>query len=360
MESFNKYVVNLSHLKFNYKQIKNCVGKNVKVCAMVKANAYGHGLKDVCKALSGADFFGVANVIEAKQIRKFNKTTPILIVGVVNVLALDWCSENNVSVIASSVIELGNFVYILYGKKIKIHIKVNTGFNRIGVKSIKEFKQMLKLFKTNKNLILEGVFTHFATKQNNIEFLLDQHSKFNDFVKCVKCKNVIIHAANSFATLMFSSCHHNMVRCGFNLYGWQTDALKSFKPVLSISSKLVFINKIKAGEAVGYDCTFVAPKNMVVGVVPIGYADGFDRRLSNNFKVLINGQFAPVIGNVCMDVFMVDLTDLKCAVGDEVVLLGKSGKLELKPADYAKALNTSAYEILLKFKYDRMKKVLIK
>lgn len=360
MESFNNYIVNLSNLKFNFKQIKSCIGPNVKVCAMVKADAYGHGLKDVCKALYGADFFGVANVVEAKQIRKFNKFAPILIVGVVNVLALDWCAKNNVSVIVSSLNELKSFIDVLGGKSINIHIKINTGLNRVGVKTIKEFKQMLKLFKSNKNLVFEGVFTHFATKQNNIEFLLKQHSKFNEFVNCVKLSNVIVHAANSFATLMFSSCHHSMVRCGFNLYGWQTDALKGFKPVLNITSKLVFIHHIKKGDAVGYDCTFVAPKDMVVGVVPVGYADGFDRRLSNNFKVLINGVWATVIGNVCMDVFMVDLTNVECCVGDEVVLMGKSGNFELTPNHYAKALGTSPYEILLKFRYNRMNRVLIK
>ncbi len=360
MESFTNYIVNLSNLKHNFKQIKNMVGKNVKVCSMVKADAYGHGLIDVCKALSMSDFFGVANIIEASLIRKFNKHTPILIVGVVNLNELDFCVKHNISVIVSSVAELKQFVNILHGKPLKVHVKINTGLNRVGVKTIAEFNKILKVFKVNKNLVFEGVFTHFATKQSDIEFLIKQHNVFNNFIKRIKSKNVIVHAANSFATLFFNGYHHNMVRCGFNLYGWQSDCGVNFKPVLNITSKLVFVHSIKKGEAVGYDCTFVAKKNMVVGVVPVGYADGFDRRLSNNFKVLINGQWAPVIGNVCMDVFMVDLSNILAHVGDEVVLIGKSGNFELTPHSYALALNTSPYEILLKFNYARMNRVLIK
>ena len=360
MENFNNYIVNLSYLKSNFKQIKKLVGKNVKVCAMVKANAYGHGVKDVCKALRGVNFFGVASAFEASQIRKFNKKTGILIVGVVNISSLIWCSENNVSVAVSSLTELYQFIEILCGKQLKLHIKINTGLNRIGVSSVTEFKQMLKVVSEHTNLILEGVFTHFATKLNDVEFMVKQHSNFLQYTKFVNPSKVIVHAANSFATLMFPSYHHGMVRCGFNLYGWQLDYKLLLKPVLNITSKIVFIHRVKRGESVGYDRTFIAHKNMTIAVLPIGYADGFDRRLSNNFKVLINGEWAPVIGNICMDVCMVDVSNINCAVSDEVVLLGRSGGQELTPYAYAKALDTSPYEILLKFRSDRMNRVFIK
>lgn len=360
MENFNNYIVNLSNLKNNFNEIKQCVGANVKVCAMVKADAYGHGLKDVCNVLVGADFFGVASVFEAKKIRKFNKFTNILVVGVSNWEHIIWCGCANVSVTVSSVSELNKIISILNGAKIKVHIKINTGLNRIGVNTISEFKQILRIIKDNNNIMLEGVFTHFATKLNDVEFMLKQYETFCSFTKFVDNQDVIIHCCNSFATLWFNKFHNGMVRCGFNLYGWQLASPLNLKPVLNITSKIVFIHKIKKGESVGYDRDFIADKNMVVAVLPIGYADGLDRRLSNNFSVLVNGEWAKIIGNICMDVCMVDITAINAAVGDDVVLLGNSGKLELTPHNYASVLGTSPYEILLKFKYDRMNRILIK
>ena len=136
MESFSNYIVNISNLKHNLNLIKSKVKSHVKICAMVKADAYGHGLKDVCKALLGVDFFGVASVSEAKQIRKFDKFTNVLVVGTVNLKQLLWCALNNVSVEVSTLNELVNYVKILDGQSLKVHIKVNTGLNRIGVSTI--------------------------------------------------------------------------------------------------------------------------------------------------------------------------------------------------------------------------------
>ncbi len=159
---------------------------------------------------------------------------------------------------------------------------------------------------------------------------------------------------------MLKNYHHGMVRCGFNLYGWQMDYKMQLKPVLSIISKVVFVHNIKAGETVGYDRTFTATKNLKIAVLPIGYADGFDRRLSNKLEVLINGKKAKVVGNICMDVCMVDVTKIKnVCVGDEVTLLGRNGGYELTPYHYANILGTSPYEILLKFRHDRMNKIVL-
>ena len=359
MENFNNYILDLNRLKNNYNQIKSYVGNNVKVCAMAKADAYGHGLKDVCKAIKHADFFGVASVFEAKEIRCFNKHTSILIVGVLNLDYVLWCSKNNVSVGVSSLNELNEIVKILNGEKLLIHIKINTGLNRIGLTSVKEFKKMLKVINANKNIVLEGIFTHFATKLNDVEFIIKQHERFSDFIKLVDTKKVIVHCCNSFATLMFPKFHYGMVRCGFNLYGWQLDYKMLLKPVLTITSKIVFIHNVSKGETVGYDRTFKAEKNLKIGVLPIGYADGFDRRLSNNFSVLVNGRWAKVVGNICMDICMIDLTGINASVGDEVVLMGRSGGCELTPYSYANALGTSPYEILLKFQHKRMNKILL-
>ncbi len=359
MESFSNYIVNISNLKHNLKLIKNKLKPNVKVCAMVKADAYGHGLKDVCKALSGADFFGVASVGEAKLIRKFDAYTNVLVVGTIDLKQLLWCALHDVSVEVSSVEELNNYIKILDGNCLKVHIKVNTGLNRIGVTTLKEFKQMLKIIKQNSNVVLEGIFTHFATKFNDVQFLIKQHNLFLKFVEYVDTQKVIVHCCNSFASIMFPCFGCGMVRCGFNLYGWQNDCGLPFKPVLNIKSKLVFVHNVKKGESVGYDRTFVTNKNSKIGVVPVGYADGLDRRLSNNFSLLVNGEFVKIVGNICMDVCLLDLTGVDCKVGDEVVLIGESCGNKLTPQTYADVLGTSPYEILLKFRYSRMNRVLI-
>lgn len=360
MENFNNYIVNISNLKHNFNIIKQHLNPNVKVCAMVKADAYGHGIKDVCKGLKEADFFGVASVYEASQIRKFDKDKSILIVGVFNHEYALWCSQNNVSVAVTSLAELKELIDILDGSVLKIHIKINSGLNRIGVDSLSQFKSMLKLIKHHSNIVLEGLFTHFATKSNDVQFIIKQHGQFLKYVALIDETKVIVHCCNSYATLLFPCFQHGMVRCGYNLYGWQNEFNLDFKPVLNITSKLVFLHKIKKGESVGYDRTFVAKKDSVIGVVPIGYADGFDRRLSNQFKVLVNGKFVNVVGNICMDVFMVDVTNINVNVGDDVVLIGDSFGMRITPQDYATCLGTSPYEILLKFDYRRFNRIILK
>lgn len=354
MVNFSDYIVNISNLKHNLKLVKDKVGVKTKVCAMVKADAYGHGLKDICEGLKGVDFFGVASVYEAMLIRKFDKFTNILIVGTLNKEYVSWCAINNVSVEVSSFNELQNIVSILDGLKLKIHIKVNTGLNRIGVRTIKEFKKILRLFALNSNLILEGVFTHFATKFDDIPFVFKQHKSFMNFVRFVDNSSVIVHCSNSFVSVMFPCFSYGMVRCGFNLYGWQANCGLPFRPVLSILSKIAFIQKVKKGETVGYDRTFVANKNMKIAVVPLGYADGLDRRLSNNFCLVVCGHKARIVGNICMDVCLLDVTDIECEIGSQVLILGEN----LTPQDYATVLGTSPYEILLKFRYNRMNKIL--
>lgn len=356
MINFSDYILNISNLKYNLKAIKGKVGLGVKVCAMVKADAYGHGIKDVCKALKGVDFFGVASVYEAMQIRKFDKYTNVLVVGASNLEYVNWCAINNVSIAISSIVELECIYERLVCSQLKVHIKVNTGLNRIGVSTIREYKQILRFIKLHSNILLEGVFTHFATKMDDLQFLLKQHSVFLKYVDLIDRDKVIVHCSNSFASIMFPCFSFDMVRCGFNLYGWQLDYGVEFKPVLNIESKIVFIQNVKKGSTIGYDRTYFAGRNMRVAIVPIGYADGLDRGLSNNFSLIVNNQKAKIVGNICMDVCMLDVTDVKCEVGDKVIVLGDYDGI--RPSDYALAISSSPYEVLLKFKYNRMNRII--
>jgi len=349
MKCFNDYIVDIDILKNNCWNIKKLIGKNVKFCAIVKADAYGLGCEAICKSLKGlADFFAVACLKEALKIREFDKTTKILILGVVSPKEYEICAENNISISIGTLEQLEK----INNEKLNIHLQVNTGLNRFGFRSLVEFKKALKLIDSKENVKLEGVYSHFATKEQDVKFINIQFFKFLQFKNLVKDKNVICHIANSFATLQNEKFHLEMVRNGFSLYYGYKNIFN--KPVLTIKSKVINITTIKKGDSIGYDRTYVATKKMKVAVISIGYADGFDRRLSNNFQVIINDKKCPVVGLVCMDVFMVDISDVNAQVGDEVILLGKSKNHQITLFDYAKSLNTSPYEVLLKFNHKRM------
>ncbi len=353
---YNKFCIDVSALKFNAMKIKNSLDVGVKFCGIVKANAYGHGAKIVASNLKDVcDFFAVACLKEAIELRNNNVKNPILILGLLSKSEIKQSFYNEISVNVSSYAQLTDYIHILNNvknsgnKKLKIHIKINTGLNRLGVNSLDEFRQILRLVYENDIVELEGIFTHFATKGNDQDFILKQYLRFNKYINLVKDKCIIIHCNNSYATLNFKEFSNSMVRCGFAIYGW----LEGFRPVLSIKTSIVQINNVKDGS-VGYDRTFYA-KNRKIAVIPIGYADGFDRRLSNNFKVLVNDVFVPVVGNICMDMAMIDVTDVEGVnVGSVVTILGVDKNNAVSIYDYATVLNTSVYDVLLKFKSCRM------
>ena len=346
---FNEYIVDSKALINNVKNIKTQLNNNVKFCAVVKANGYGIGLETISNIINDyVDIFAVACLKEAVALRNVNANCEILILGMVDVIDFEYCSKNNFT------ISITNYEQLAHIKdcNLKFHLQVNTGLNRFGFKSVASFNNALKFIDKHK-LNLQGVYSHFATKANDIKFMNKQLIKFYQFKRLVKKENVIFHIANSFATISNKNMQFDMVRNGFLLYGGVGDSIGN-NCILTIKSRLINVFEIRKGESVGYDRTFISNKKMKIGVVSLGYADGFDRRLSNNFYVLINGYKCNVIGNVCMDVFMVDLSECNCCMGDEVIILGKQGKQKITLNDYAKALNTSPYEVLLKFNYRRM------
>lgn len=355
MKSYTDFILNVGVLKNNARLIKNHIGSDVKFCAVVKANAYSHGLETVCKSLFGiVDYFAVANIKEASAIRLFDKTTEILVLGKVDSVDLNFCKENNISVSVGSIDELEKVLES--GSRVKVHLQVNTGLNRYGFRSIVEFRKALKLVESG-GVCLRGVYSHFATKENDILFIKRQFYRFLQFKNVVKNSDVVFHIANSFATTHSGNYFCDMVRTGVLMYGQAKNGW-GIKPVLEIRSKIVNIMQVKRGDTVGYDRTFEVKKPMTIAVVPVGYADGFDRRLSNNFSVLVGGQWCKVVGLVCMDAFMIDVTDLGVKVGDEVTLLGKSLGKTLTLLDYSKALGVSPYAVLLGFDYRRMNYVI--
>ncbi len=356
MQSFSNFIVDCTTIASNAKNIKNLLSPDTKFCAIVKANAYGLGAKAVCKTLSGiADFFGVSSIYEAVKIREIDSETPILVLGASSVENLQYCQENNISVSVSSLEKLTEFIHFCNSNKkhLKIHLQLNTGLNRYGLNDNFQLKRALTAIKRCKYIKLEGVYSHFATKLQDIDYIYQQFQRFISFKKLIKQDDIIFHIASSFATLLDGNLHLDMVRDGFLLYGGTANNIGN-KFVLTIESQIVNILHAKPGETIGYDRLYKVTKPTTVAIIPLGYADGMDRRLSNNFSVLINGEKCPIVGNICMDVFMVDITNAKAKLYDKVTLLGANGDKKITIHDYAQKLKTSPYEALLKFNYDRM------
>ncbi len=333
----NNILINRKNLINNIINIKN-KNKQSKICVMVKANAYGVGLKHVVKTIAEyVNFFGVSNVSEAKLVKKYTDKK-VLIVGPLEQNRID----TNFSYTCSSIEDVK---YLLkQNKKIKIHIKINTGMNRYGINTEAEFVKILKLI-NNSNLNFEGMFTHFATVDN---YVVKQNRIFQKFIKIAHlfCFKPLIHADNSFVNEEFNH-YYDMVRIGFNLYNRDE---KGFKSVVQIKSKVVQVNNVKTGELVGYNRRFIATQNMKVAVVPVGYADGFDMKYIG-INLNVSGHKCKVL-NICMDCFMIDISNTNIKKGDEIYILNEFNSLKF----YAKYSKSSEYEVMTKFSFLRGKR----
>lgn len=357
---FNEYILDVNALRRNVQKIRRNLDLHTKLCAMVKADAYGHGVHVIAPNIDDlVDYFGVANVDEAKQIVRLGIITPILIVGVLDFGSILWCARNNVRITITNMSDAEK-ASKLAKLPIFVHIKINTGMNRFGFSDEVELARAIALLKKNPNITIEGAFTHFATKTDDRFFIVTQFQKFLKFARGSGLGGLMLHCNNSFATVYMKKFQLNMCRIGFLMYGAEPTKL-NLESVLSIKSRIIEINHIKKGESVGYARTFVAKKDTKIGIIPLGYADGFDRRLSNEGFVLVRGKRVPVVGRICMDVFMIDLSGVSDAeLGDEVCILGRQGNRRIRVSDYAKWLGTSEYDILLKFRYKRMKVKVVK
>ncbi len=336
----NEILIDKIKLLNNIKQVR-LENPNSLLCAMVKANAYGVGMKEVVKIIDAfVDYYGVACFFEAKKLKCFTKKK-ILILG---------CPHNikNDPQLSFSCNSLDDVKFLIRrNEEINVHIKINTGMNRYGFHSLKEFRQALKLIKNSK-LHFEGLYTHFATAD---DYVKSQVYRFLPFVFLAKKMGFdpLIHADNSAVNLTHNH-HLDMIRIGFNLYNKSGEG---FCPVVRIKSKIEQINFVKRGELVGYDYHFVAPKDMLVAVVPFGYADGFDMSFIG-MEIYIKDMKCKIL-NICMDCFLLDVSDVKTKKGDDIYILNNINSLKM----YADYINTSEYEIMTKFSYSRAKRKII-
>lgn len=336
---YTKKIINQKNLVSNFEYVQKTSKKNI--CAVVKANAYGHGDKNVVKILDKkASFFAVQNLQEALNVRKYTNKS-ILILGYC--YDIKMAIENNISIMVDNVETLKQITTIKTTKKVKIHIKINTGMNRLGIKKIKQFKQFLKIIKSNKNIVLEGVYTHCFSAKNK-KITKKQINRFLKFIDKIPSRfNVIKHIGGSNLIYYNLPKQIDCIRVGIMLYGYGDENLK---PVMQITSQVVKTFEIKKGEYVGYEEKFRAMQKTKIAVVALGYADGFFKQLAYKKTFLICGKNCKILGPICMDMFMLDVSETNIKVGDCVLIFQNA-------TNWAKILDKTEYEILTNFNQTR-------
>jgi len=344
-------------LSHNVKQFRDLVGPNVILSCCVKANAYGHGLVESAKVMleAGADWLDVNALYEAEILRAAGIDTPIYVMGYVSLEELEKASDLDVRLVVYNRETIEKLEAI--GKPVKVHLKLETGNNRQGVRE-EDLPVFLDLFENTKLVQLEGVSTHFANIEDTLDhsFAMEQLARFKEMAAQFDVK--IKHCANSAATMLFPKTYFNMVRVGIASYGlWPSNETRvaverevdfriELKPVLTWKTMIAQVKDVPAGEYISYGCTAKMSRDSKIAVLPVGYYDGYDRGLSNQSYVLIDGQRAPLRGRVCMNMVMVDVTDIPgVKVEDEVVLLGSQGDENLSAEQMGSFIGTINYEI---------------
>lgn len=355
--------INRRALKKNYDIFRYLIGKKCLLMAVVKSNAYGHGLIDFSRAAEklGIDWFGVDSIVEAENLRKAGSKKPILVFGYTLRDKIRNAIKNNISLTVADFSALKNLKTInKRGDKLKIHLEIDTGMHRQGF-FVSEIPAVIKILKSqNLPLKLEGVYTHFASAKNPAfpSATLCQIEEFKKAINILESAGfggIMKHAAATAGTIIFPQSHFDLVRVGIGLYGlWPSketqEAFKDkikFEPVLSWKTIVSQIKNLPKGSGIGYDMAETLDRPSRVAVLPIGYWHGFPRLLSSIGRVLICGSEAKVLGRVSMDMISVDITDVKnVKIGGEAVLIGKSGKLEISADDLAYLSGTINYEIV--------------
>lgn len=345
--------VNLQALKYNLSTIKNLVGENVLVAPVIKANAYGldtKGLRDLLQE-EQIKFVIVATIDEGIKLRNEGYKQEILLLNELLPYEVEQVLRYNLIIGASDfeVVSALNESAKRENKIAKVHIEVDTGMGRVG-KQPNEMIDFAKKVAKLTNISMEGIYTHFSSADSSEEYTNMQIEKFNNVVDRLKKEEITfkyVHASASSGILNFPSARFNMVRTGIITYGYMPD--KNMKnnvglmPVAKLMSHVVFVKEVGPGTAIGYSRTYIAKEKRKIATVPLGYADGVRRALSNKGRVYINGKYAPIVGNVCMDNFMIDVTGIEVNVGDEVAIWDNENIMLEEVADLCNTIN---YEIL--------------
>lgn len=366
--------INLDNIASNLRAIKAHISQNASVMAIVKADAYGHGVLDVVKCLSdgGVDYFGVAMVGEGIQLRKHGAYEPILVLGYTDECRLEDVINYDITQTVYDVdyAKIISATAVRLGKSAKIHIKIDTGLSRIGFMinqdNINEIVGQIEEISNLPMIEVEGIFSHFSVSDETADehrtFTAKQFVRFMSVCNEVEQRGVHIpirHIANSGAVLQYRQYHLDMVRPGIILYGLYPDGSVadvngvhptglSLKPAMEVKAHVTMVKKVPAGVAVSYGRTYVTDKETVIATVPVGYADGYMRSYSDKACMIIRGQKFPIIGRICMDQCMLDVTDSKVEikVNDVVTIMGRDGECEVSANDLARWQESINYEIV--------------
>lgn len=346
----------------NLSQLKRLCGLDTKFCAVVKANAYGHGMTQVVNILSNTDidFYAVAGIFEALHIANLVEKQSILILKpihcAISAEQIVLCARNDFHCSIASVASAEYISKILADSDyiLKLHVNIETGMGRCGLDA-DEALELIHTIDASRNMQLAGVFTHFATAdEDDLSFVYEQLKIFNQFLAYSGIRNrkdVLIHAANSAATIKVPQSHFDMVRCGIALYGYFSRPQKSepikLSPVMKLQAPIIHLKRIAKGKSLSYGRSFFTSRDTLAAVVPLGYADGYWRRFSNRAKMKLADTFVPVIGRVCMDQLLVDVTDVRNArVGQMITVLDNEHSSACGVYALADLAETICYEVL--------------
>lgn len=345
--------INLDNIAQNISSFKIHLPKDVEIIAVVKANAYGHGDFQVAKAAldAGAAYLAVAFLDEAIALRQKGITAPILVLGA--------SRPKDAAVAAKSQITLTVFQkdwlneakqYLTVDDRLTVHLKIDTGMGRIGVRSKEELKDVEQFILAEDCFYLEGVFTHFATADElDQSYFEEQLVRFNEMIASLSRRPKYVHSSNSAAAIRYPQAYFNAVRLGISMYGltpsieMESEIPFPLEEAYSLKAKLTHVKKLHKGDKVSYGATYEASGDEWIGTVPVGYADGWIRRLQGQ-EVLIEGIRCPIVGRICMDQFMVRLPH-EIPVGTEVTLIGCKGEQRISVNEIAAKLETINYEV---------------
>ena len=352
--------IDLDALAHNLRVIRERVGRDVKVLAAVKANAYGHGAVACARRLEqeGVDWFGVALPEEGIELREAGIRQPILCMGGIWAGQERSCMQQNLTPVVYRIETLDALDRAAKdaGKTVDVHVKIDTGMGRLGVRAddVAEFCDVLKRFS---HIRVDGLMTHLASADDELktEFTNQQLERFAVVVETFRDRGFApthIHTANSAGLFAFPTSRFNLVRPGGTLYGFTRDVLPAsigsggLQPVMSLYSRIMLLKRVRQGEQLGYGGTFRTSRHSLIATIPIGYDDGYRRAFSNKARVIVRGRFAPVVGRVSMDLTIVDVTDVpQVAVDDQVTLLGSGNDCSITAEELGGIAETISYEI---------------
>lgn len=359
MYRLNRIIIDLGAIRHNYRLMADSLPEAVRVIAVVKANAYGHGMAEVAQtvAAAGCRDFAVAIVEEGAALRESGlREQSILVLGAVHERAIEAAVQNDLTltVFEPRMLWKINESAVKLGKIADVHIKIDTGMGRIGLRTQEEALALRQALEQARNVRPTGIYTHFADADhlNDCGGLCDySRNQLDLFLSLKDCfdPSIPAHAANSAMSLICSDAAFSMIREGISLYGYPpVPTALSFRPAMHWEAEIVHVKDVPSGASIGYGCTFTAENPMRIATIATGYGDGYHRTASNQAQVLIHGQRARVVGRVCMDQIMADVTDIPdVQTGDIAVLIGKQGNGFIGADELAAWAGTISYEVLL-------------